>query len=200
MKIIIQLILISVLVITIFFFYNLYFSDEKVSKVEIVNKTENTKINENDDANKLKNQGNEITNLKYNVELVNNGKYEITSNLSKIDIQNGVEIVLMEKVNATFEDKKNRKIFITSDYAKFNSSNYNTNSWENIEVRYKDNIIKADNLDFNFIENNILLYNNVIYRGKSGKIQTDNINIDLITKDIELFMDDNKKKVIINSN
>ena len=120
MKIIIQLILISVLVITIFFFYNLYFSDEKVSKVEIVNKTENTKINENDDANKLKNQGNEITNLKYNVELVNNGKYEITSNLSKIDIQNGVEIVLMEKVNATFEDKKNRKIFITSDYAKFN--------------------------------------------------------------------------------
>lgn len=200
MKIIIQLILISVLVITIFFFYNLYFSDEKVSKVEIVNKTENTKINENDDANKLKNQGNEITNLKYNVELVNNGKYEITSNLSKIDIQNGVEIVLMEKVNATFEDKKNRKIFITSDYAKFNSSNYNTNFWENIEVRYKDNIIKADNLDFNFIENNILLYNNVIYRGKSGKIQTDNINIDLITKDIELFMDDNKKKVIINSN
>ena len=200
MKIIIQLILISVLVITIFFFYNLYFSDEKVSKVEIVNKTENTKINENDDANKLKNQGNEITNLKYNVELVNNGKYEITSNLSKIDIQNGVEIVLMEKVNATFEDKKNRKIFITSDYAKFNSSNYNTNFWENIEVRYKDNIIKADNLDFNFIENNILLYNNVIYRGKSGKIQTYNINIDLITKDIELFMDDNKKKVIINSN
>ena len=200
MKIVIQLILISVLVITIFFFYNLYFREEKGSKVEIVNKVENTQINKNDQVNETKNQGNEITNLKYNVELVNNGKYEITSSLSKIDIQNSVEIVLMEKVNATFEDKKNRKIFITSDYAKFNSYNYNTNFWENIEVRYKDNIIKADNLDFNFIENNILLFNNVVYTGKSGKIQTDNINIDLITKNIELFMDDNKKKVIINSN
>ena len=106
----------------------------------------------------------------------------------------------MEKVSATFEDKNNRKIFITCDDAKFNSKNYNTNFWDNIKVRYKDNMIKADNLDFNFLENNILLYNKVVYIGKSGKIQTDNINIDLITKNIELFMDDNKKKVIINSN
>ena len=98
MKIIIQLVLTTVLIITIFFFYNFYFSEEKASKVEIVNKSENTKINKNDQANKSKNQGNEITNLKYNVELVNNGKYEITSSLSKIDIQNNVEIVLMENV------------------------------------------------------------------------------------------------------
>ena len=200
MKIVIQLILISILIITIFFFYNLYFSEDKASKVEIVNKGENIKINKNDQANKSTSQGNEITNLKYNVELINNGKYEITSSLSKIDIQNSVEIVLMERVNASFEDKKNRKIFITSDYAKFNSQNYNTNFWQNIEVRYKDNIIKADNLDFNFIENNILLYNNVFYTSKNGKIQTDNVYIDLITKNIELFMNDNKKKIIINSN
>ena len=44
MKIIIQLVLTTVLIITIFFFYNFYFSEEKASRVEIVNKRENTKI------------------------------------------------------------------------------------------------------------------------------------------------------------
>ena len=115
--------------------------------------------------------------------------------MSEVIIKDGSEIVLMKKVVAIFTDKNEKKLFIYSDYAEFNSSNYNTLFRENLKIEYENHTITADNLDFNFAENNILVYENVIYNSTNGKIETDNIKLNLISKKVEIFMNDNKKNI-----
>ena len=209
MKLLFQITLLSLLVIISFIFYNKYFKETRI--VEIIdsketeiqdNKNEVSKINKNEGSNKenSKNKENLIKNLKYSVELADSGKYEISSNLSQlIVLENGVEIIFMEDVSAIFTDKNNKKVFIYSNNAEFNSDNYDTLFAGNIRIKYQDNLITSEKLHFNFIENNILVYENVIYKGLNGKIQTDNIKINLLSKNIEIFMNEKNKNVKIMS-
>ena len=207
MKLLFQITLLSLLVIISFIFYNKYFKETRIvetignKETEIqYNKNEVSKINEKEISNKENSKGKEnlIKNLKYSVELADSGKYEISSNLSQLIIlENGVEIIFMEDVSAIFTDKNNKKVFIYSNNAEFNSDNYDTLFTGDIKIKYQDNLITSEKLHFNFIENNILVYENVIYKGLNGKIQTDNIKINLLSKNIEIFMNEKNKNVKI---
>ena len=192
MKSFLQLFLLSLLIIICVFFYNKYFKEKKVIK-----KIEVETVIENDSLEK---KNNIIQNLKYNVELLDGGKYEITANKSEIIFNDGKETVLMNEVIASFTDIKNNKIKILSDNAKFNSENYNTYFSENVEISFEDSLITSDKIDFDFINNNILIYKNVIYINDNGNMRTDNISINLITKQIDIFMNNSKKKVRIATN
>ena len=207
MKLLFQITLLSLLVIISFIFYNKYLKETKI--VEINNNKE-TKIQDNKnedskkiDENELLNKENDnskknlIKNLKYSVEVADSGKYEISSNLSQLIILNGIEVIFMKDVSAIFTDKNNKKVFINSNNAEFNSDNYNTLFTGNIRINYEDNLITSEKLHFNFIENNILVYENVIYKGLNGKIQTDNIKINLLSKNIEIFMNEKSENVKI---
>ena len=105
----------------------------------------------------------------------------------------------MDKVTAIYTNKNNKKLYISSESAEFNTNNYNTFFEGNINIKFEDNIITSDKLSFNFVENIILVYQNVIYQGLNGKLQTDNIKINIMTKNIELFMDDIKENIKISS-
>ncbi len=190
MKLLLQIILLILIVIISLIFYNKYF--KKVEIVEI--KTSEIKKDKGIEPD-LQNENNIIKNLNYNVDLIEDGNYEIKSDLSEVIIKNGSEIVLMKKVVAIFTDKNEKKLFIYSDYAEFNSFNYNTLFKENLKIEYENHIITADNLNFNFAENNILVYENVIYNSSNGKIETDNIKLNLISKKVEIFMNDSKKNI-----
>ena len=208
MKLLFQITLLSLLVIISFIFYNQYLKETKI--VEINNNKE-TKIqnNKNKDSNKIdenklsnkednRNKENLIKNLKYSVELADSGKYEISSNLSQLIIlESGIEVIFMKDVSAIFTDKNNKKVFINSNNADFNSENYDTLFSGNIIIKYENNLITSEKLHFNFIENNILVYENVIYKGSNGKMQTDNIKINLLSKNIEIFMNEKSNNVKI---
>ena len=158
-------------------------------------------INENKiEKNNSSEKKNIITNLEYNVKLENNGSYEIKSTSSEIIYEDGLEIVFMEGVIATFTDNLDRKIIITSDKASFNSSTYNTKFRDNIKILYENHKITADKINFDFNENNILIFQNVIYTGLKEQINTDNIKINLITKDVQFYMDSKKDNVKISLN
>ena len=150
--------------------------------------------------NKKKNtedKKNLITNLTYKVNLARAGNYEIKSGSSEIIYEDGSEIVIMKNVSAVFTDNKNNKILITSDFASFNSSNYDTFFRENIKIIHENHIITSDKIDFYFNRNSILIYENVIYTGFKEQIITDNIKINLITKHIEFYMNDENEKIRI---
>ena len=182
-----------------FFFYKSYFAEKNnLSQIEI----NNPKLKKDLDNSEVpsKKEDSLITNLKYNVELTESGRYEIKADKSKLVIDGDNEIILMENVIATFTDKNNKIIYITSDSAKFSSVNYNTFFRENIKIRYEENTINSNKLDFNFNESSILIYEDVIYSGLNGIMQTDNIKMNLITKKIEIFMNSSRNKVKIISN
>ena len=189
MKSFLQLFLLFILVIIGIFFYNTYFIKNNIVTETFDEKKVDQKI--------VENKKNTITNLQYNVELKDSGKYEIKSKSSEIIYENGLELVFMKNVIAIFTDNKNRKILITSDLATFNSSNYNTFFKENIKIQYQNHNITSDKIDFNFIKNNILIYENVVYSGPKNKIHTDNIQINLITKNIDFYMNNSDENIKI---
>ena len=146
------------------------------------------KIKTNDTAEK-----NIIKNLQYNVKLGNDGEYEIKSSSSEIIYENGLEIVFMQGVIATFTDNQGRNVIITSDKASFNSSTYDTKFRDNIKILYENHKITSDKINFDFKKNNILIFQNVVYTGLKEEINTDNIKINLVTKDIQFYMNSEKK-------
>ena len=101
----------------------------------------------------------------------------------------------MQKVIGIFVDETNIPITITSDYAIYNNSTYDTNFYENVKVEYIDNIILSDKLDLNFDQNIVTIYDNVLYEGFQGTIKADNVIINLITKNIEIYMNNKANKV-----
>ena len=199
MKSFLQLFLLSLIIIVSFFFYKIYFVEKKsTNQIEL----NDPKLKKDLDNAKVspKKEDSLITNLKYNVELIESGQYEIKADTSKLIFDGNNEIIFMENVIATFTDKNNKIIYITSDNAKFSSVNYNTFFRKNIKIRYEKNTINSNKLDFNFNDNSILIYDDVIYKGVNSTMQTDNIKINLITKKIKIFMDGSKNKVKIISN
>ena len=60
-----------------------------------------------------------------------------------------------------------------------------------------DNIIYSDNLDLDFNENIVKIYNNVVYEGVKGKIKTDNVLVNLLNKNVEIFMTNPEKKIMV---
>lgn len=201
MKSFLQIFLFAILIITFYFFYKSYFVDNKSIERSILEKPlDETQINQEENIEQKKKSEdtkNLIKNLTYKVNLADAGNYEIKSGSSEVIYKDDSEIVIMKDVSAVFTDKKNNRILITSDFASFNSSNYDTFFRENIKIIYKNHIITSDKIDFYFNRNTILIYENVIYTGSKEQIITDNIKINLITKHVEFYMNNKNKKIKI---
>ena len=185
MKKVIQLVLFLLLITILIIFYKIYFSENNSSEMKVVTPKDQQIINI---------ENNLIKNLKYEVKLDNQNQYIITSDLSEIVYEEGMEVVKMQKVTALLIDQNNIPLIVTSELATYNNSNYNTKFSENVRIEYLNNLISSDKMNFDFDKNLILIKQNVKYEGIQGKITTDNIKIDLITKKIEIYMsniDDN---------
>ena len=190
MKKTLQLLILLLIILIGYLFYNNYIkSNKQIEKSEIIKK-ENI---EEDIQNNL------IKNLKYDVRFEDNSRYSITSDLSEITYVEEVETVNMTGVVASIIDKNGLIYKITSDKAVFNNSTYNTIFKKNVKITYLENLISSENLELDFAENIVIITNNVVYDGIKGVIKSDNIKVNLITKNIEIFMDNKKQKVEITS-
>ena len=89
------------------------------------------------------------------------------------------------------------KINITSDYAKYNYDDQQTDFINNIKLNYDGKLISCDNLNIKIKENIAFAYNNVVIKDNKSMIKADNVQINLITKDINLNSE-NITKIIKN--
>ena len=191
MKKTIQLVIFLFLIFTIFVFYKTYFTEVKNAKIEI-----NQKDQINSDKEMKSEEGNNlIKNLKYNVTFDDKTEYIINSDFSELSYQDNVEMIKMKNVKAIFIEKSIFPVTITANNALYNNSTYDTYFSENVEINYMDNIIFSNKIDLNFKENIILIYEDVRYEGEQGSIKSDNIKINLITKKIQIYMNNEDKKV-----
>ena len=188
MKKIIQLILIFFLLLILLIFYKTYFGDKP---------NLNTNLSEVEQENPEPSKNNLIKNLKYQVKLDQNSQYIITSELSEITYEDGLEIVKMQEVVALFTGEPDIPIKITSDEAIYNNSTYFTSFKENVKIEYLNNSITSNKIDLDFNNKNIMIKENVKYDGLQGSIISDNVQINLITKKIRMYMNENNAKVKI---
>ena len=191
MKRVIQLILISIVIISVYIFNSIYFSEDKYPVVDLDAST---------DQLSQQTENNLIKNLKYEVKLDKNNWYIITSGLSELTYIDNVELVEMREVIAKFIDKNNFSLTIKSYEALYDNSNYNTKFRKNVQIEYMNNKIFSDKVDINFQDNTVRIFGNVKYDGIQGKINSDNIMIDLITKKVDIYMDNDHDNVQISKN
>ena len=189
---VIKLILFSLIIFFSIIFYKIYFKNKNLVD-EDFDTTPNVVVEEN--------QNNLIRDLKYSINLGQNNKYIINSDLSEITYKNDKsEVVNMQGVTAIIIDNNQIPIEVSSDLAKYNNSNYETLFEKNVKIKYLNHEIFSNAMQFDFENQIIKIYKNVEYNGAMGHMFADNIDINLIMNKIDIYMDGDKKKVELISN
>ena len=186
-KLVIQATLFLILLIIIFFFYYEYFFSKK-KIISLTTQDQNIKVTSS--------ENNLIKNLEYLSKDKNGNKYLITAEFGEISsAEDGV--IFMTNVIAQIEIFKKDTIYLSSDFAEYDTLNLETNFNKNAIMKYTEHEITADNIDLSFEENFASVYNNIIYKSSSNQLFADKLEIDLLTKDSKIFMYENKKLRII---
>ena len=191
MKKLIQLFIFLILILISLSFYINFIKKDKSLDLKEIELKENSSLLESDN--------NLIKNLEYNVTFDNNTKYTITAEFSELRYEDNIEIVEMQFVTAIFNDKDGIPLIVTSKNASYNNSNYNTKFSNNVKVIYLSNILLSEKLDINFSENIVKIYENVVYEGLQGTVKADNVKLNLASKNMEIFMQNNNKKIEIST-
>ena len=207
-KTLFQTMLLALIFIILLFVYKIYLNSNKIENQNELKLSEEKKIEEQIILNK-KNQ-NFIKDIKYNSNNNNGDSYILTADFGEINLDNP-DLIYLHNVEGTVILKDNQKIIITSVFANFNSKTFETIFIDNVKIVREDEIITGDELHLlleaskeelinnpDKEQNLIRIKNNVFYKKTGFNIKTDIVEIDLITKNIKIFMNNKKKKVIVN--
>ena len=183
----IQLFLALVFFIISFFLFLKYF---KKTSFEI-----NTKVN----INQTNNIGESvIEDLKYLSTDKEGNEYKIEAKKGNID-KNNPDIIYLENVNAIILLQNSENISIKSNFAKYNTKNFDTLFNNSVSVDYGEHVMKSEFLDLSFENNLVSIYDNVRYLSGISSLKADKAEIDILNKKTKIFMEDPKKKVQVNS-
>ncbi len=168
-----------------------------------INNDENKKINadkkEEEIVNKEeKKKEKKIENLVKEVEYTTSDKngnlYKIIADTAKTNINNR-NILDLNNVRGVVTSEERAPIYIVSDFAEYNSSNLNSNFYQNVIINYEDTEITCDNFDINMETNLAIAYNNVVVTDPNSKMIAGKITFNMKTKDVNILPDEIKNKV-----
>ena len=184
----IQIILFILVFILIFLTFNFYKSD----------KSKNKDISNNLDENNLEKLEtlNIIENISYSSKDSLGNQYKINAKKGSFTLDNK-DIISMTGVNAVINMNNSEPIYIKSDYANYNTKNYDTFFKNNIFLNHLTHQITGEKLNLLFKSNLVTMSDNLIYKNVNTVLYADKFEIDLITKDNKIFMEDKSKKIKI---
>ena len=169
-----------------------------IQNVEAAQSNTNKEINQK--TYKSQNQISLEKNITKNIEYITTNKdgdiFKILAEYGKTNFKNS-NILDLENVNGEINSNDAPKIFIKSDYAKYNYNNQNSKFFGNVKINYENKEITCDNLDLNINENIAIAYNNVIMIDQNSKMRAENVVMDIVTKDINI---NSKNKVEVSIN
>ena len=183
-----QVVMVLIIILISLWFYLKYFTEnfKDVKKTLAIEK-----VDENQNSTSTY-----INDINYVSTDVRGNKYQITAKLAEIKIENP-DLMFLSDVVAFIFIKDSDTVKITSNFGKYNSKNYDTIFSENVIVIYPGHKITGEYLDFSFLSNLGTFTENVVYTGEKTNLFADKIEMNLATKDTKIFMNDNKKKVLI---
>jgi lipopolysaccharide export system protein LptA len=137
-----------------------------------------------------------INNIDYVSSDARGNRYQITAVQAEIKIEES-DVMLLKDVIAFIFIKDSDTVKITSNFGKYNTKNYDTIFSENVIVVYPGHKITGEYLDFSFLNNLGTFTKNVIYTGEKTNLYADKIEMNLVTKDTKIFMNEARKKVLV---
>ena len=185
-KTLIQLLLVLIVILillTIFFKY--FYGNKKVTKIDSTKEKISVVSKEN---------VNIIKDIKYLSKDNSGNVYLINAKIGEIAADDP-DIIFLKNVEAKISIINSDDIYITSNFANYNSKNYDTNFYENIKVKYADHKIDCEYLDLLFNKNIAILHQNIVYKSLETNLLADRLEIDLITKNSKISMKNEKEKI-----
>ena len=191
----IQLLILLILVIFLFFFIkNSFFTtDQNVIDLDLKDENEKNQLNLDQNLNNV------IVNLSYK-SIDSNGNEYILNADSGETTKEDANIIILKKVKATIKLKNKSNIYIYSEFARYDSKNYNTFFYDNVRGNYENNNITCDNLDLLIKDNLAILYNNINIMSNNSSVNADQIVLNLLDGNINIKMFDEKNKIKIIKN
>ena len=189
----IQYLLFIILIILSVFFYKKYIKTDKnltQNQSEIQKNNENSLIEENNETSNI------IENLKYVSKDLLGNTYIINAQSAKVQ-ENKKDNVQLFEVFAKIIQQNDEIIYINSNFADYNKINNNTVFKDNVNVKYGDQSIDANNISLDFSKNLIEIQENVFYKNKNARIKADKIELNFENKKIKISMDKLDEKVEI---
>ena len=199
LKTVVQIMLLLVIITIFYSFYLVYFkkddSNLNTAVEKEANKNEIKLIQENESEDLVnKNDSNIIKNIEYKSLDRKGNEYILKASIGEIDIKNK-NIIKLNKVTGKIILIGKEPIYIYSNFAIYDSKNYDTKFFDNVKIKFENNNIYSNNFDL-FIRKDIArIYNNVILNNNLSKINADVVNIDLLSGNINVDMFDKSNKV-----
>ncbi len=197
------LLILSLSVMIIIFYYNFKIDSNEVLIKKKVEKAEKNESFLNDKSSEIykdnsKSNPTIIENVKYVALDVSGNKFEINAKEGVTNSRNYDEIFLKDVV-ATIWLYNSEKIIIVSNSANYNKNSIETTFEDSVEINYINHKINSNELLLSFKDKMAIITNNVTYVGNNTNLYTDNIEIDFKTKKTKIFMNDKNKKIFVKS-
>tara|TARA_B100001175_G_C19471056_1_gene621758 strand:- start:627 stop:1226 length:600 start_codon:yes stop_codon:yes gene_type:complete len=193
-KTILQLIIFFTIIIFLFLFLKNTFYLNKSQIIE-VSESEQELFEETSDSSN-KNKKNFIQNLNYSTVDSNGNHFNLNAEFGE-ESEEDVNILILNNVVGKIKVKDKSEIIIKSDYAKYNSSSFDTEFYQNVLGLYEEKKFYSDNLDLLFKNNKAIIYNNIKYFDNKIESTADEIEFDIIKGDIAIKMFNKKEKIKI---
>lgn len=184
-KAIIQLCLISTIFLIFYYIFASYFQNDSKNL-----SSENKKIK----IEKIEVE-NLIKNISYSSRDAQGREYIIKAGSGEIET-NDDNIIFMSDVKAQIIFLDGTIIYVTSLKANYDSLNYNTEFFDDVNVFYEDHEFKSQNLIIDFDKNILEAFNDLSYKNLNTKMFADKIELNLVTKNSKIFNFDNSEVLL----
>jgi len=188
-KKVIQILIILLIILISYLVLNIYFFDKKdISDLDL---NENLVIEEDN-----LNFDNVMENLEYKSSDKSGNNYIIKAKKGKVNFEKE-NLLILEDVYGEIKLVGKSTIYIYSNFAQYNKNNFDTRFYQNVLVNYEDKRFNCDNLDLFFKDNFGSMYNNIVFVDEDTQINADQVNINLLNGDINIKMFQEEKKIKI---
>ena len=188
-KKVIQILIILLIILISYLVLNIYFFDKKdISDLDL---NENLVIEEDN-----LNLDNVMENLEYKSSDKSGNNYIIKAKKGKVNLEKE-NLLILEDVYGEIKLVGKSTIYIYSNFAQYNRNNFDTRFYQNVLVNYEDKRFNCDNLDLFFKDNFGSMYNNIVFVDENTQINADQVNMNLLNGDINIKMFQEEKKIKI---
>ena len=142
------------------------------------------------------NRGDTVENINYKSVDANGNEYNLYASSGEISEDNE-NIIILKNVSGELQFKGKSNVYIKSDFAKYNSLNFDTYFYKNVLGSFENKKIYSDNLDLLFKDNKAMMYNNINFLDSNIEGNADKIKLNLLTGDIIITMLDKQKIQLI---
>ena len=188
-KKVIQILIILLIILISYLVLNIYFFDKKdISDLDL---NENLVIKEDN-----LNLDNVMENLEYKSSDKSGNNYIIKAKKGKVNLEKE-NLLILEDVYGEIKLVGKSTIYIYSNFAQYNRNNFDTKFYQNVLVNFEDKRFNGGNLDLFFKDNFGSMYNDIVFVDENTQINADQVNMNLLNGDINIKMFEEEKKIKI---